>query len=84
MIVRNASACILALALIGCAGVFPQKTVHERTCETVETVWDADAQDILIVEHGCTMAQLEEHGFSWKEILGTVGGALLLLLPLLL
>lgn len=84
MIVRNAAACILTLSLVGCAGLIPQKTVHERTCETVETVWDDATQDILIVEHGCTMTQLEEHGIGWKEIVGGVGGALLLLLPLLL
>lgn len=81
---RRASACILIAALVGCAGLIPQKTVHERTCETVETVWDADSQDILIIEYGCTMAQLEEHGFGWKEIAGAIGGVLLLLFPLLL
>ncbi len=83
VIARFAAACILA-SLIGCAGLIPQKTVHERTCETVETVWDADAQDVVIIEHGCTMTQLEEHGFGWKGIAGALGGALLLLLPLLL
>jgi len=84
MTLRNASACILILLFVGCAGLIPQKTVHERTCATVETMWDADAQDIVIIEHGCTMEQLEEHGFGWKEIAGSIGGVLLLLLPLLL
>jgi len=84
VIVRSASACILIAALIGCAGLIPQKTVHERTCATVETSWDEEIQDVLIVEHGCTMAQLEEHGFGWKEIAGFIGGVLLLLIPLLL
>lgn len=79
-----ASAFILLLLLVSCAGIIPQKTVHERTCETVETSWDEDAERILIVEHGCTMAQVEEHGFGWKEIVATIGGVLLILLPLLL
>ena len=84
MAVRNAAACILALALAGCAGLIPQKTVHERTCESVVTSYNAETQDIEITEYGCTMAQLETHGIGWKEIVGGVGGALLLLLPLLL
>ena len=73
----------MAAVFIGCA-MIPQKTVYERTCETVETVWDAEANDILIIEHGCTMAQLEEHGLGWKEIASALGGLLLLLFTVLL
>ena len=81
----SASACILALALmVGCAGIPFTKTIHERTCETVETVWDVDAQDILIIEHGCTMAQLEKHGIGFAEIASAIGGIVAIILSVLL
>ncbi|KKL83575.1 hypothetical protein LCGC14_1973430 [marine sediment metagenome] len=83
----SASACILALALMGsagCAGIPFTKTVHERTCESVETVWDVDAQDILIIEHGCTMTQLEKHGFGFAEIASAIGGIIAIILSVLL
>ena len=67
---------------VGCASF--QKTVHERTCESVETVWDADAQDILIIEHGCTMKQLEKHGIGFAEIASSIGGVIAILLSILL
>lgn len=82
---RNASACILALFLLGgCAGLIPQKTVHERTCETVETVWDEDAQNILIIEHGCVMERLEEHGFGMSDVVGYLGGIVAVILSIML
>ena len=84
MNVRIASACILSAVLIGCAGLIPQKTVHERTCETVETVWDAEAQDLKIVEHDCTMKQLEKHGFGFAEIASAIGGMIAIILSVLL
>ena len=82
----SASACILIVALtVGCASILGlQKTVHERTCESVETVWDADAQDILIIEHGCTMKQLEKHGIGFAEIASSIGGVIAILLSILL
>ncbi len=75
----------MALAFAGCAALQGfQKTVHERTCETVETVWDAEARDFKIVEHGCTMKQLEKHGFGFAEIASAIGGIIAIILSVLL
>jgi hypothetical protein len=68
----------------GCVGLLKMKTVHERTCETVETVWDAEAQDILIIEHSCTMKQLEKHGFGFAEIASAIGGIVAIILSVML
>ncbi len=81
----TASACILVAALMSCAALQGfQKTVHERTCETVETVWDEEAQDLVIIEHNCTMEQLEKHGFGFAEIASAIGGIIAIILSVLL
>lgn len=84
----SASACILAVALLGpvsgCANLLRMKTVHERTCETVETRWDVEANETVIVEHGCTMKQLEKHGIGFAEIASAIGGIVAIILSVML
>ena len=81
----RANVCVLLLiALVGGGCATPlTKATYERKCERIETSWDAEKEQTIIVEYGCTLVEPAKERQTWMlifQIIGAVVGIAALLL----